>query len=253
MQHCAQKYGSYGPVFAAMFAAATSPTPLGNLLTLTSHDVVSDKAGESYPALDEIDAILMTGSKFSAYEQLPWIHRLIEYVRTVLATQGRIKVIGVCFGHQIVSAALGLPVRAAPAGWEVSVVPIKLTARGQEVFFSRKPARDSEETGGEGARDPEAPLRLQQMHRDEVVGLPEGAEPLGATDKCVTQGFILPGRVLTVQGHPEFTEEIVTEILEARHQAKIFGDDVFRSGMERVGKAHDGIEVARAFLRFLRE
>lgn len=90
------------------------------------------------------------------------------------------------------------------------------------------------------------------MHRDIVTSYPPGAEPLGDTDVCDTQGMLLPGRAITVQGHPEFTEGIVSEILGLRVQTKIISDDVYRSGMARVKDDHDGVRIARAFLRFIR-
>lgn len=44
------------------------------------------------------------------------------------------RVIGVCFGHQIVGRALGVPVERSDAGWELSVLPVQLSAKGKEVF-----------------------------------------------------------------------------------------------------------------------
>lgn len=58
--------------------------------------------------------------------------------------------------------------------------------------------------------------------------------------------------MLTVQGHPEFTEEIVRELLEARRAQGIFGEEVFREAMGRVGDGTDGVGVGGGFLRFLR-
>ena len=44
------------------------------------------------------------------------------------------KVIGVCFGHQIVGRALGAKVDRSDKGWEASVTAIDLTKKGQEIF-----------------------------------------------------------------------------------------------------------------------
>jgi GMP synthase (glutamine-hydrolysing) len=90
------------------------------------------------------------------------------------------------------------------------------------------------------------------MHRDVVLSYPADAEPLAETDVCPVQAMLIPGRAITVQGHPEFTEEIVREILEVRHVNGILPDAVFKSGMDRVGNEHDGVAIAQAFLRFLR-
>jgi len=89
------------------------------------------------------------------------------------------------------------------------------------------------------------------MHRDIVYNYPPGVEELALTDKCAVQGMYVPKRFITVQGHPEFNEEIVRELLVVRHESGIFSDEVFEDSMGRVGKSHDGVLVAMAFLRFL--
>lgn len=91
------------------------------------------------------------------------------------------------------------------------------------------------------------------MHRDQVFGVPPGAEVLASTDKCPNHGFLLPGRAITVQGHPEFTADIMEELLELRHESGLFADDLYQSGKERNGGHHDGIFMAQAFLKFLQE
>jgi GMP synthase-like glutamine amidotransferase len=89
------------------------------------------------------------------------------------------------------------------------------------------------------------------MHRDQVTTMPEGAELLGSTDKCKLQGLLYPGRYITVQGHPEFTSEIVSEIASFRHDAGLFDDALYQDAMDRVGLDHDGVEIARAFVKFI--
>jgi len=61
------------------------------------------------------------------------------------------------------------------------------------------------------------------------------------------------GRLITVQGHPEFSGEIVAELLEARHKTGVFDDEMYEEGMSRVRKRHDGVAIGAAFVRFLRE
>ena len=92
--------------------------------------------------------------------------------------------------------------------------------------------------------------KIQQMHRDHVVGVPEGARLLASTDVCENQGFIIPGTVMTVQGHPEFTTDIMEELLESRRAIGLFNDELYGSGVER-NKVDDGLFIAQAFYRFL--
>ena len=91
------------------------------------------------------------------------------------------------------------------------------------------------------------------MHIDTVFSYPEGVEELGYSPVCKVQGMYVPRKLLTVQGHPEFNQEIMTEILNVRHALGVFDDAAFESGMERVVKPHDGLIVSQAFLKFLLE
>jgi hypothetical protein len=89
------------------------------------------------------------------------------------------------------------------------------------------------------------------MHRDIVNGMPDDAQQLASTDRCANQGMYKKGKYITVQGHPEFTHDIVQEILETRQKAGIFPEGVFVDGMRRLKDHDDGVVIAQAFLRFL--
>jgi GMP synthase-like glutamine amidotransferase len=91
------------------------------------------------------------------------------------------------------------------------------------------------------------------MHRDVVHEYPKGAEKLGGSPRCLVQGMYAKGKYITVQGHPEFTKDIVSELVTARHSQGIFNDEQYRDAMDRVGNHHDGVAVAKGFLRFLLE
>ena len=91
------------------------------------------------------------------------------------------------------------------------------------------------------------------MHRDIVYNYPEGVEALASTDKCSVQGMYAAKRFITVQGHPEFTEEIAREILKARYAQGIFDEAMFKDAIGRVDRYQDGVVVSQTFLRFLLE
>lgn len=94
---------------------------------------------------------------------------------------------------------------------------------------------------------------IHQMHRDIVYEYPEGIELLGHSPRCDVQGMYAKNRLITVQGHPEFTGDIVSELLENRHDKGIFDDKMYKEGMERVRKHHDGVAVGAAFIKFVLE
>ncbi|KAG4420584.1 hypothetical protein IFR04_006291 [Cadophora malorum] len=229
------KYGGYGGVFTALLKAGADALNYPGLsassgLDLSIFDVVT---AQSYPSLENIDAILLTGSKHNSFDDDPWILKLVEFVKQVLE-QKRVRIIGVCFGHQILGRALGAKVARSDKGWEISVTAMDLTKKGQELF-----GRTS--------------LALYQMHRDIVYDYPEGVEPLASTDRCAVQAMYIPKRYISVQGHPEFTEEIMREIVKLRHSTGLFTDDMEKDAIERVDRYQDGVVVAQTFLKFLLE
>ena len=59
--------------------------------------------------------------------------KLVEFIEKVLK-QNRVRIIGVCFGHQVIGRALGAKVGRSDNGWEISVLPVELTAKGKEIF-----------------------------------------------------------------------------------------------------------------------
>lgn len=71
---------------------------------------------------------------FNAFDDDEWVVRLVAFVQEVLR-QRRVKVVGVCYGHQIVGRALGAKVaRSEGGGWEVSVCEVAQTAKGKALF-----------------------------------------------------------------------------------------------------------------------
>lgn len=169
--------------------------------------------------LSPIDAILITGSASSAYEDKPWIHAMQSYIQTVHAHYPNIKLFGSCFGHQIIAQSLlstkanpnspptsTFHVAQSPAGFEMGIQPITL----QPAFAARFPplARATAQN----------PFRIQLIHGDVVVptpeieaaadqvgvSLPAPWSSIGSSAQCAIQGLYNPGRVLTYQGHFEF-------------------------------------------------
>jgi len=191
--------------------------------------------GTVRPASSNISSVvahhLLTSEEHDSFENHPWIVKLVDFTKTVLA-QNRVRMIGVCFGHQIVARALEVKVGRSNRGWEASVCKVDLTPKGKELF-----GRDQ--------------LMIHQMHRDIVYDYPPTVERLGTSPICEVQGMYTTKRLITVQGHPEFNEQIVRELLATRHEQGIFDDVLFRDMIGRVANEHDGVAVAGAFLKFL--
>ncbi|KXH34673.1 glutamine amidotransferase class-I [Colletotrichum salicis] len=198
--------------------------------SLSSYNVVAEGGVDAaYPEPESIDAVLITGSRYSAYADDEWIVRLTTFTRRLL-DEGRIRVIGVCFGHQIVARALGGQVARSPGEWELSVTKLELMDEGQNVFGSESLVEHLSNT----PRCSPQPAFWRRL-----------ASPY--------QAMYVLRRFITVQGHPEFSPFMMSEMLQIRHQAGIIPEEPFRDAMARFSDAHDGVLIGRSFLRFLRE
>ena len=69
----------------------------------------------------------------NSFDNDPWIINLVEYTKSLLA-QDRVRIIGVCYGHQIIGRAMGAPVGRSDIGWETSVCDMSLTELGKKLF-----------------------------------------------------------------------------------------------------------------------
>ena len=84
-------------------------TMLGDGFEIESFDVQAGKL----PEAGAHHAYLLTGSPAGVYEPLQWIPRLMDFIRS--ARDG--KMVGICFGHQIMAEALGGRVEKSDKGW----------------------------------------------------------------------------------------------------------------------------------------
>jgi GMP synthase-like glutamine amidotransferase len=143
--------------------------------------------------VDECDAYLITGSINGAYDDEPWIGDLISFIQACHAA-GK-KMVGICFGHQILAHALGGRTEKSEKGWGLGLKTFN--------FVGSKPWMESNP----------GDCSLYFSHQDQVVELPEEAEWLGGNEFCENVIFAIRDQVLGIQGHPEFTKEIMSDIL----------------------------------------
>jgi GMP synthase-like glutamine amidotransferase len=213
-------FGEYPDMFARLLGEA-DPT-----LEFKVYDVEEGV----FPAdIDEVDAYLITGSKSSVYEDKEWIRQLMDFVRELHAR--RKKIVGICFGHQVVAQALGGKTEKSPKGWGVGL---------HTHTFSRTP--DWHDGG-------DAELDILVSHQDQVVQVAEGTEVLAGSDFCENAVTQIGDHILTFQGHPEFLPGYSREIMGYRRE--LIGEEVFENGMASLDGQHEGKRVAEWILRFL--
>jgi GMP synthase (glutamine-hydrolysing) len=138
--------------------------------------------------LVEPDLVIMMGGPMGVYEQAqyPWIGcQLRRLARRLEADR---PTLGVCFGSQMMAAALGAPVFAGPVK-EVGFAPIALTQTG-----AASPLRHL------------AGASLLHWHGD-TFDLPDGVERLAETPAYANQAFRRGPRLLALQFHAEMGED----------------------------------------------
>ena len=218
----AAEFGEYPDMFADVLLAVEPG------LTLVTYEVVK---GE-YPAdLDEVDGYIITGSKLSVYDDVPWVHELKAFVQR-LHTAGK-KLVGICFGHQMVAEALGGKTLPADAGWCVGVHTVT-------------PSPDAALYGL-----PDSPINLRANHKDQVQTVPPGARVLASTEACPVASIGLGDNILTFQAHPEFSDGYARALLDMRRE--IFGEALYATAIKSLETETDNLRVARCIIDFIKK
>ena len=188
------------------------------------------ESGELPTDLDAPDGFIITGSKSSAYDQKEWIRALENFIQRIHAS--RRKLIGICFGHQVIAKALGAIVDKSPKGWGCGIQTYQL--------------KDAELAADGIGED----LRLIASHQDQVITVPAGAVIIAASDHCNIAGFRIDDHILTFQGHPEFIPAYSREIMHFRRE--MIGESRVATGLASLdSEQHQGARVARWMLDFL--
>lgn len=161
------------------------------LLANNGFDFVTYAAldGELPQDVRDCDGWLITGSKHSAYEDLPWIAALEQFLRDAYAAD--VPIVGICFGHQILAQALGGKVEKHPAGWGVG--PHGYAFEGLET-----------------------PVIINAWHQDQVTEVPQGGRTVGRSDFCANAAIVYGKTAYTVQAHPEFHNGFMADLIERR-------------------------------------
>ncbi len=214
------QYQGYGKMFEQLFARQP----------IAAEFQVYNVMNGQYPDKAEVfDAYLVTGSKADSFGDDPWIQTLKVYLLD-LYERGE-KLLGVCFGHQLLALVLGGQAERAPQGWGVGVHRYTLDAH----------APGMDETVSE--------LTLLISHQDQVTRLPKGAQVIASSEFCPYAAYHIGDQVLCFQGHPEFVHDYSKALLEARQQH--FDEAVYEKAMASLAEAHQGDLVGLWMLRFI--
>lgn len=217
------RFGDYLGMFNRGIRAADSN------IELTPYDAYK---GVLPASVEEYDGYLISGSGASVFEDLPWIHALMQFVRD--ANDASKKVVGICFGHQLIAHALGGKTIRSDNGWGFGIHSARL---------NRKPDwLDAKENS----------YRLIVIHQDQVDTLPPGFNTLASNDFCPNSMISNGSNMLGIQGHPEFDKAYCA--YRAAFRREILGEAKYQEAMELLDRYDtDSPEVFRWVSEFFRK
>ena len=214
-------YKRYGAMFERLFRDAGA--------TDWKFDVFYTPAMEYPESFDSYDAVLLTGSKADSFSDEPWVVELRRRVTELL--EHKKKLLGICFGHQLIAICLGAKVGRAPQGWGVGRMSYDWHAADLPLAPQDKK------------------MSLLVSHQDQVLELPENAVLLASNAHCPVAGYAVGQEVFCVQGHPEFVEEYSAFLMGKRREK--LGEALYGAGVNSLVDGHDGLDVARMMKAFV--
>eukprot|EP00300_Choanocystis_sp_HF-7_P005038 c13845_g1_i1.p1 GENE.c13845_g1_i1~~c13845_g1_i1.p1 ORF type:complete len:290 (+),score=39.95 c13845_g1_i1:54-923(+) len=190
--HMLPEHGRYGDMFTNLLQAVDPR------IRVDLFDAFTTARCLPSPSDPNIDCFLISGSPFAAYDPDEWVADLKQFI--VTAFQSGKVLIGICFGHQIIAAALGGQVHKAPVGYLSGIREHSLVLSNPPQWF-----------------EPRLPFtRLTVSHGDQVYQLPPNATLLLSSDVCPIAGYFIEDRVLCFQQHPELSPAFVQGLITAR-------------------------------------
>jgi GMP synthase (glutamine-hydrolysing) len=196
----------------------------------TRFSVVEAFLGKPLPDPAGFDGVIVTGSPLSVCDPSPWMQtagaKLREWV------EGGRAVLGVCFGHQLLSHAFGTPVIKNPNGREIGTIEVALTPEGaSDLLFE-----------GLGSS-----LVFQATHTDIPSEVPAGTRLLATNANTVAQALWFGRRARGVQFHPEMSPATMRSLLRSRREI-LAREGIDGEARERAVLATEtGVELLRRF------
>jgi GMP synthase-like glutamine amidotransferase len=209
----AERFGDYPSMMARM---------LGGGFNIDRFDVA---AGELPADPSDYEAYLVTGSPAGVYDPLPWIEPLKDFLRSAHDQ----KLVGICFGHQVMAEAFGGHVEKSDKGWGIGL---------QHYEVDRV----------EPWMDEVSSIDVPASHQDQVVAQPPNTEVVASSAFTPFAALAWTDRpAISVQFHPEFEPEYAKALIESRREKMPDADGAIAS----LDQPNDNARIADWIRRFL--
>jgi GMP synthase-like glutamine amidotransferase len=176
------RFGSYPDMFGSL---------LGDGVEIETFDV---RTGH-FPDPNAHEAVLITGSPAGVYDDFPWIAPLMEFIRAAKDS----KMVGVCFGHQVMAEALGGHVEKSHKGW----------GAGLHTYSIVHP-----EPWDEGVKS----ISVPASHQDQVIVQPPNTDVVASSDFTPFASLAWTDRpAISFQFHPEFSPDFAKALIRERY------------------------------------
>jgi GMP synthase (glutamine-hydrolysing) len=212
LEHIVERHGDFDTLFQQLLN--------GQGFSFQAYAVLDDEFPQT-PT--ECDGWLITGSRFSAYEDLPWIATLETFLRKAYAAD--VPIVGICFGHQILAQAFGGKVEKYKGGWGVGP---------QDYQFD-----GIEET-----------VTINAWHQDQVTELPKDSCAVGRSEFCTNAAILYGEKAYSIQAHPEFTNDFMSDLIEAK--GSLVPAEIIEAAEKQLKAASPSPEVVAQIVSFFK-
>lgn len=219
----AQDYTSFGTLFIRLFQGVGAHH--------WQMEVFNTQLGQYPASFDDYDAVLLTGSRADSFSDDAWVVELRR--RVTLLLQEHKKMVGVCFGHQLIALCMGAPVGRAPQGWGAG----RMTYDWHRADLPYCAERSA--------------ISLLASHQDQVHALPSGATLVASNDFCPVAAFTVDDAVFCIQPHPEFEVGLSAYLINKRRD--VLGEAHHRASLDSLAHGHEGEHIARMLVAFLQK
>ncbi len=149
------------------------------------------------PDLRNTDLLVVMGGPMNIYEyaEYPWLKTEREIIQSAINNGKRI--LGICLGAQILADCLGAKVYPGP-NKEIGWFEVEISGRAsQHRLLSHFPRKHT----------------AFHWHGDTFT-IPENCIPIGSSEACENQGFILGSQIIALQYHIETTTSSLKALIQ---------------------------------------